>query len=327
MKKIIATLISNSGTITIVAQGKTYMVGTDHMRYPMIIKAIKNGDTESIISMIDVSVNLKSAFKKTFNKEVELTNGVVTFKGEPLHNACTKRIVELWKGDLPFLPLVKFLERLLKNPEQRAIDELYNFLDCNNLPITEDGYFLAYKRVDIDWLDFHTHTIDNHVGKIVTMNRSDVTADKHTLCSAGLHFCSKEYLKEYNRGKGRMIAVKIDPADVVSIPTDYNNTKGRCCRYEVLMEIENDVDKPDVPETLNKPLYKSNGFEAETETEIRESQVEVPVTVETKNYHNLRGIGGRWVKKGTQKNVYSYKPNGQKYHNLRGNDGKFAKKS
>ena len=30
--------------------------------------------------------------------------------------------------------------------------------------------------------------------------------------------------------------VKIDPADVVSIPVDYNNSKGRCCKYEVIAE-------------------------------------------------------------------------------------------
>jgi hypothetical protein len=30
--------------------------------------------------------------------------------------------------------------------------------------------------------------------------------------------------------------VKINPADVVAIPTDYNNQKGRCCRYEVVDE-------------------------------------------------------------------------------------------
>jgi hypothetical protein len=30
--------------------------------------------------------------------------------------------------------------------------------------------------------------------------------------------------------------VKINPADVVSIPSDYNNAKGRACRYEVIGE-------------------------------------------------------------------------------------------
>ena len=31
--------------------------------------------------------------------------------------------------------------------------------------------------------------------------------------------------------------VKINPRDVVSIPTDYNNAKGRACRYEVIGEV------------------------------------------------------------------------------------------
>ena len=31
--------------------------------------------------------------------------------------------------------------------------------------------------------------------------------------------------------------VKINPRDVVSIPTDYNNSKGRACRYEVIGEL------------------------------------------------------------------------------------------
>ena len=33
------------------------------------------------------------------------------------------------------------------------------------------------------------------------------------------------------------MVLKINPADVVSIPTDYNDAKGRACRYEVIDEI------------------------------------------------------------------------------------------
>jgi hypothetical protein len=34
--------------------------------------------------------------------------------------------------------------------------------------------------------------------------------------------------------------IKINPADVVSIPSDYNNAKGRCCKYVVVGEIQDD---------------------------------------------------------------------------------------
>ena len=33
------------------------------------------------------------------------------------------------------------------------------------------------------------------------------------------------------------MVLKINPRDVVSIPNDYNNQKGRCCRYEVIDEV------------------------------------------------------------------------------------------
>jgi hypothetical protein len=34
--------------------------------------------------------------------------------------------------------------------------------------------------------------------------------------------------------------LKIDPADIVCIPKDYNGAKGRCCRYEVVAELNGD---------------------------------------------------------------------------------------
>jgi hypothetical protein len=34
--------------------------------------------------------------------------------------------------------------------------------------------------------------------------------------------------------------LKISPADVVSIPSDYNGAKGRCMRYEVVAEVGGD---------------------------------------------------------------------------------------
>ena len=38
--------------------------------------------------------------------------------------------------------------------------------------------------------------------------------------------------------------LKINPADVVAIPKDYNNTKGRTCRYEVIGELIHQNEAP-----------------------------------------------------------------------------------
>ena len=40
----------------------------------------------------------------------------------------------------------------------------------------------------------------------------------------------------------RMVAVKINPADVVSVPSDYGNQKLRTCRYEVMFEVPGAAD-------------------------------------------------------------------------------------
>jgi hypothetical protein len=70
------------------------------------------------------------------------------------------------------------------------------------------------------------------------MNRNRVNEDKDQTCSSGLHFCSREYLPHYGSAEGgRVVVIKINPQDVVAIPSDYENAKGRCCRYEVLREL------------------------------------------------------------------------------------------
>jgi hypothetical protein len=73
------------------------------------------------------------------------------------------------------------------------------------------------------------------VGKTVEMERNQVDDDKDHTCSTGLHFCSQDYLNHFS-GE-RVMILKINPRDVVSIPADYGDTKGRCCRYEVIGEL------------------------------------------------------------------------------------------
>ena len=73
------------------------------------------------------------------------------------------------------------------------------------------------------------------------MPRNQVDENKDRTCSSGLHFCSYDYLAHF--GGERIMVLKINPKDVVSIPTDYNNSKGRCARYLVVDELAtNDYD-------------------------------------------------------------------------------------
>ena len=76
----------------------------------------------------------------------------------------------------------------------------------------------------------------NMVGDVVVQKRNEVDDIRDNVCSNGLHFCSLSYIPKYHGGTGRVMIVKINPADVVSIPSDYDNAKGRCCKYTVIGE-------------------------------------------------------------------------------------------
>ena len=49
--------------------------------------------------------------------------------------------------------------------------------------------------------------------------------------------------------------IKVNPRDVVSIPVDYNNSKGRCCKYEVVGEVK--FKDGEVVEVLDKSVWKA----------------------------------------------------------------------
>jgi hypothetical protein len=147
----------------------------------------------------------------------------------------------MYQEGFPVEPMVNFMENLMSNPSKRAVEELYAFLEKGNLPITADGCFLAYKKVRNDYLDIHSGTMDNSVGKTVEMERNEVDDDKDRTCSTGLHFCSLDYLNHFGSQDSRTVVLKINPRDVVSIPADYHSTKGRACRYEVIDEINKDA--------------------------------------------------------------------------------------
>jgi len=211
--------ILQGSNITVVIGNQPHTVAKSHITYPKIVEAIKAGDWEKVRDLVEP--------KKVVVK--------------PMHNSLTTRMITMLQEDFPIEPLVLFMENLMENPSKRAVDELYGFLERNSLPITPDGHFLAYKRVRNDYLDLHSGTMDNSVGKIVEMERNQVDDNKEQTCSTGLHFCSQAYLPHFGAGgENRVVIVKINPRDVVSIPVDYNNAKGRACRYEVVGEVGNE---------------------------------------------------------------------------------------
>jgi hypothetical protein len=122
------------------------------------------------------------------------------------------------------------------NPSATAQRELLLFCEANDFVIHEDGDLLAYKAVRPDYKDKHSGRFDNSVGQVVEMPRDQVDDRREETCSFGLHFAAWNFASTFGTSADPVMVIKVNPRDVVSIPHDYNNQKGRCCRYEVIAE-------------------------------------------------------------------------------------------
>lgn len=233
--------ILTPNSITLVVDGQTYnLTDESHKYYKEIREALKQNDNDEAERLLDLVDQFVSSFKCG---RVSIVDGVVSVDGRVVVGPLTERMVQMADEGFSVDPMVNFLNNLYENPSKRSVDELYGFLEETDLPITDDGHFIAYKMVRDDYKDIYSGTMDNSVGSIVEMPRNAVDEDKDRTCSAGLHFCSQGYLGHYGGSGSRVMILKINPKDVVSIPVDYKNAKGRACRYEVIGEIENKIDR------------------------------------------------------------------------------------
>jgi hypothetical protein len=247
--------------IVLYVSGQPVIVDQSHINYNSVKEAIKAGDWEAVKTLSSV----KNAVNSLSNGLVKIVNDEVLFKGAVVHNALTRRMLAMFQDGFPISHFCKFMENLDANPSYRARNELYGFLEACDLPITDDGCFLAYKKIKSDWTDCYTGKIDNSIGAKPTMPRRDVNEDPNQTCSAGLHVCSYSYLKSY--GGDRIVAVKINPADVVAVPTDYNNAKMRVCQYEVVEELPFDAAQKD--DALSSGPAVRTGFTIASVTSTR----------------------------------------------------------
>ena len=66
---------------------------------------------------------------------------------EPLPSKLLNKMREFIEKDIPLTPLVNFWKLTMLNPADHVKRDLYNFMDQYEFPITDSGYFIAYKSV------------------------------------------------------------------------------------------------------------------------------------------------------------------------------------
>lgn len=230
--------IKTESGIHFIAGGVPYTVSDTHEQYDEVVAAIKDGkDETAVVEILEKNKRLvEAALNKQLTDAIKLSGGQLYYDDVPMAKTLSDRVLQMVQEGFDVSPMVAFLNNLMENPSKRVVDHLYAFLEKGKNPITEDGYFLAYKAVRADFKDIHSGTFDNSVGQVVKMQRNRVDENPERTCSAGLHVCSFEYLPHFSQAHGHVVVCKVNPKDVVAIPADYNNTKMRVSCYEVVSE-------------------------------------------------------------------------------------------
>ncbi|UQX13392.1 hypothetical protein [Candidatus Mycobacterium methanotrophicum] len=168
--------------------------------------------------------------------------------GDPVEEVVLAAAIRLTSSAADLAPLGAFLRRLERNPSQASRSQLFGWLKAGGFTLTTDGHIVGYKSVRADGRSAHAgrepvtvvaqngsvETVTGHVpypvGATVWMARDLVNDDRNSACSVGLHVGTFGYAESFSE---QTLVVLVDPADVVSVPSDSNAQKMRVCRLYV----------------------------------------------------------------------------------------------
>jgi hypothetical protein len=99
----------------------------------------------------------------------------------------------------------------------------------------------------------------NNVGDTIEVKRWDVDDNRDNGCSFGLHVGSMDYATTWGE---KTLVVKVNPADVVSVPTDCGCQKCRVSKYEIIDAYENEI-KSAITDSEGNPMESVEAAEYE----------------------------------------------------------------
>ena len=249
MTKLAYNLGENA--ITIFADGQVHSVRRDNLNFMQVRQSLLDGNYDKVIKLVDT----KSAVEDYSLGNIQIKEGDVYYnhssgEQEKLNGVVIDKLLSLMReGIKDPSPIFNFIEKLLDNPSRNSVEQLYNFLDYKELPIDPDGYVIGYKGVSDDYKDKYSGKFDNSVGETLEMKRRSVDDDPNNGCSYGFHVGSFDYADGWAGGDGKLMVVRFDPKDAVSVPSCSSYQKLRVCKYEVINEIT------DGRKEWDKPVY------------------------------------------------------------------------
>ena len=221
---------------TVVVDNQSYQFDHIHPEYDGLVECVRTGDAEAFTGLLEVGTVIENWSEGNF----EFKDGFLHYEDEQVASQPTERIIQLIKSGWD------------QNVSNRAVMESYNWCSHKGLPITPDGHLVGYKGVavysgesttdkmgrplqDGDLVDKWTgNSFRNNIADECGMNRRKVSDDCTRGCASGLHVGTYDYASDWAGNGGKVVLVKFDPADIVSVPTDSEHQKMRVSNYTVI---------------------------------------------------------------------------------------------
>lgn len=253
------TLIGNEdgeSNIVVFVTGNAPLVAHEsHPHFEAILDGARNGD-ESVIDLFDIAKTASEKFQR-LSERITTAHGRLYLDGVEVNNALTEQVLRFMEAGVEdWRSLVAFFENVQSNPNEHSREQLYNWLSQEDFTITRTGMIVGYKGVRPTGDGFEsinigraivngqveTGRIPQNFGDVVEMPRSEVQWDPSVGCHTGLHVGTYDYASGF--AQGALLEVHVNPRDVVSVPTDCNWAKVRCCRYLVVGTIDQPYTAP-----------------------------------------------------------------------------------
>ena len=218
-------------SLTLFHNGTIYKARASDENWDEIRDAVREQDYDKVVELVDRLEQMRNYV----TGKVTVGEDNIYYGERPIDPVLARYVLKIKRDGFKFDYMLRFIENLYANPSPRAHEQTFRFMTSNDITITDDGCMMLYKLVRDDYKDVYSGTISNHIGAVVEVPRRSVDDDPTRTCSYGLHVASLAYLRHYSGT--HLMAVKVNPRDIVSVPTDYEDSKMRVCRYEVVEEL------------------------------------------------------------------------------------------
>lgn len=270
MKYIRAKNSNGRESVTAWVDGQSYVADSAHPNWNTIVQKLADFDA-SVVNDFNAAKAVNERFRRVTDR-ITASSSHLFIDGDVIEDVYVEHVLTALRNgtENDWRPLALFLEKVYgSNVDEHTRENLSRWLQSTNgFTIDQDGDILGYKGLRDDLTSVHAGPavvdgqpvnghVPNKVGSIVEMPRSEVTHDPQIGCSRGLHVGTYEYASSFGN---RLVRVKFNPADVVSVPTDCSSQKVRVCRYKVIGLVGSEDEKVTAPVDNYQEPANSNWF-------------------------------------------------------------------